>query len=418
MAFLLIITFLCPTVGLLIVLLLILANRKKVFPAVAKWLCFPLGLISANFGYSMVPSGETDLTRYFDQINDFSASSIFTIFSWDDKNLYLRDILFYYVYHTGDAHILPYIVSFFIYSIVFYVLFDRVTRSTMKFTVSDVAKIAIISVGIISPYSIIGNIRCVFAFTLISYAVYRDLVQKKRNFFTYILYVIPVGLHISAIVILIFRCLQTIAMYMGRGIIFFAAAIPALIMIAYSYIDFLSSFVFGSIFSNAITLSYVYLTDLGELNHVDEIWEIIGKYYGIVFLLSIVIILYMARFVSDVRNNIREDPFNSPMVAYIYLVLVGALGCLYIVAGAFWRFESIVVLFSVIILIPLLELKSRWINYSIQILFCTVTIPIIGNILQLYAGLNLMQTFINFIGTTGITIIYYLSKGIIQMILL
>ena len=91
----------------------------------------------------------------------------------------------------------------------FYVLFDMIERSNRKFKVSEVFMLAIISIGIISPYSIIGNVRCVLAYVLISFAIYRDLVQKKRNILTLLLFFLPIYLHSSAIIVVLIRFVST-----------------------------------------------------------------------------------------------------------------------------------------------------------------------------------------------------------------
>ena len=58
---------------------------------------------------------------------------------------------------------------------------------------------------VIPFYHAYSNVRNVSAFALLAVAVYRDMVKKKRTVITYLLYIIPCFIHMSGIVIVLFR---------------------------------------------------------------------------------------------------------------------------------------------------------------------------------------------------------------------
>ena len=308
---------------------------------------------------------------------------------------------------------LPYMSALGVYGLVSYVIFDCINRSEREFTVAEVCELLLIALFVISPFSIINNIRCVFSYVIISFATYRDLVQKKKNLLTYVLYIIPIGLHSSAIVILLFRVLQLLVKKLGRGIAIVAALVPTFITFFYEHIDLFGSSLIGLFFSNAINMAYAYLNDAIDVN--PGIFDFINRAYGTFFIVLIIILLFVAK--SYVRKNENlKDPFYEPMVSYLYLVGIGALGCLYIVAGAFWRFEAVVVLFSPLIFVPLMEMGIPVFKRAIHLLLGLMIIPLIPNVIEFKMATDITETIVSFFTTTGFEILYYIFIGLYKSI--
>lgn len=404
-------TFLYPAFGAVMVPILALANYRNRCKEQMKWLFVALAFVMAALGYSMGEWG--DLERYHQDLLRMETLDLSAVFELDKDNLYIADLILYFVAQTGNMQILNYIIGLIVYGIAFYVLFDYTRRSSLPFRMVTVIKLVVIVVGIVPFFNIIANVRCVTSYTVILFAAYRDLVQKKRNFLTLLLYVLPIGLHVSAVIVLLLRFLQAITKRFGRGIILVAIFVPALIDFFYQYASFFGGSLVGSVISNAITKAYDYLywTDTGFAAEIqDNITDKLIRIYGSFFVGWLVFALWVVK-----RKSIQvlnEDVFSRPMVAYLYILAACTLGCLYIVTGAFWRFEAAVVLFSPVIIIPLLELKSRFISVWFNVLFLSAAGMLVMNIIYMCRNMDVISMAKAFFLTTGIEILYYAMNAL------
>lgn len=237
-------TFLYPASGVLIIPLLILMNYHQKCTQDLKWLFLAIVFIIASLGYSMGEWG--DLERYHQQLMVMETVDFSTIIQFDFEYLYVADALLYFVSQTENMQILNYLIGFIVYGLVFYVLFDLLKRSPIDFSIGTIIKLIIIIIGIVPFFNIIANVRCITAYIIILFAAYRDLIQGKKNVLTYLLYIIPIGLHVSAIIVLSLRFIQIIAKKLGRGIIIIAIFIPLLIDFLYQYSGMLEGNLIGS----------------------------------------------------------------------------------------------------------------------------------------------------------------------------
>lgn len=410
-----IITFLYPAFGAIVVPVLALMNYRHGCTKEMKWLFISLVFVMAALGYSMGEWG--DLERYHQQLMMMETFDLSTIFQFDEDRLYVADALLYFVSQTGNMQVLNYIIGFIVYGIAFYVLFDRVSRSPESFSMGRVIELAVIIVGIVPFFNIIANVRCVTAYVIILFAAYRELVQKKKNILTYLLYILPIGLHVSAIIILLLRFIQIVAKRLGRGIILIAIFMPALIDFFYQYSSLFSGNLVGDFITNAISRAYAYLywTDTGFAAEIqDNLTDKLTRIYGTFFIGLITLALLFAK-----RKSIQilhKDIFLEPMIAYLYVMGACTLGCLYIVTGAFWRFEAAVVLFSPIVLIPLLELKDKFINLWFKLLFSSGLFMLLMNFIYMYRNMDVAGMAKKFALTTGIEVIYYVLNGVFSIL--
>lgn len=409
-----IITFLYPAFGAIVVPILALMNYRHGCTKDMKWLFVSLVFVMAALGYSMGEWG--DLERYHQQLLMMETFDLATIFQLDEDHLYVADVLLYFVSQTGNIQVLNYIIGFIIYGIAFYVLFDRISRSSESFMMGRVIELVIIVIGIVPFFNIIANIRCVTAYVIILFAAYRELIQKKKNVLTYLLYILPIGLHVSAIIVLLLRFIQIAVKRLGRGIILVAIFIPSLIDFFYQYSSMFSGNLIGDFITNAISRAYAYLywTDTGFAAEIqDNLTNKLTRIYGTFFIGLITLVLLFAK-----RKSIQvlhRDIFLEPMIAYLYILGACTLGCLYIVTGAFWRFEAAIVLFSSIILIPLLELKDKFINLWFNLLFVSGLFMLLMNFIYMYRNMDVADMAKKFVLTSGIQVIYYVLNGVFNI---
>ncbi len=411
-------SLLSPALALLIILCFCLKNWNKEITGRPKCLAIPFGMIFGTFGYSLRFFSESnDLLTYFSQINTYSNYSFGEILAKDSENLFLRDGLFFFVNKCGNNYILPFIVGFIIYFIVFYILFDMIERSGKKYRVCDALFLGLIAVGILAPYTIILNTRCVLSFMLVSFAVYRDMIQKKHNLATFLLYILPIGLHSSAVVIIVIRLLCVLFRKLNKAkwvILSLVLLFPTIVDFLYGHVAGILSGPIGNVLSSAINKAYYYLhwTSGGWATQIESSTSsMLIKVFGTIFILFIIYILFRKR-----PNKLSEEPLlNKPMVGFLFLVAVFALGCLNIKTGAFWRFEAIVVLFSPVILVQvdIISEKNRRIFHVLTLYALAL---MFYNVLYQISNTNTAETMVNFFTTSGFKVIYEMLRGAVHLI--
>ncbi len=414
-----IITFLCPALGALLIIFYVLKNWNNIEHKNLKRFILPLAIIFGIFGYSMYFNGkETDLTRYYDIVNLMSNYSLKSILLKETDLLYTKDLLFYFVSRINDVNILSFIVGFIIYGITFYILFDSIENSTRKFKTYEIFLMGIICIGIISPYSIIGNVRCITAYSIISLAAYRDLVKRKRNLLTLLLYLIPIGLHTSAVIIIFIRIVSQLLKSFNKIALLVALLLPNIIDFTYEHIKFGMGYI-GEILNNAISKAYYYLhwTEGGWASKIESsISNSFFRISGSIFLIAIIIIILA--FNHNKKNQDDKKTSTNLMVNYLLFVAILALGTLTIKTGAFWRFESIVVLFSPVIFVNVLENNSNLNKYMKFIYLFGIVMLLINVVYQVrnLTELGFLITLGNFLTTSGLKILWELIKGIIYIL--
>ena len=389
------------------ILCYVFKNWKNISSKNLNKFIFPLAMIFGIYGYSMYFNGKiSDLTKYYDLVREMDGLSLKTILINDNELLYTKDILFYFVSLTKDVNILAFIVGFIIYGIIFYVLFDMVKRSSREFKVYEIFLLGVVSIGIITPYSIIGNVRCILAYSIISLAVYREFIQKKKNLLTYLLYIIPIGLHSSAVIIIVIRIISNLFKSLNKLALAIALMLPTIIDFMHANVR-VGFGVIGQILNNAINKAYYYLhwTEGGWASKVESsISNMFSRTVGTVFL---ILIIYFVLF-SNKKKSDKNLMVKDPMINYLLFVAIVALGTLSIKTGAFWRFEAIVVLFSPVIFIKLLERDSSFEKkitwfYLLGIILVFVGIVYQARNLTLFGYVVTLKTFLT---TSGIKILF------------
>ena len=398
-------TCMFPVAGLITVYCYLVYNcfnlQRRLIPL--KELILIFAITAASFGYGLTPIGETDLTRYFKMLSNFEGMSFLDILKKDKTHLYTRDLLFYFVYKTGDVHLLPFITGFNIYGICGYILYDQTKRSKHRFTAEEFLILVTITFSIITPYSLIGNVRCVQAYIIISLGVYRELVEKKRDILSYILYVIAIGLHSSAFLLVAVRFLYRIFKRFRYIVLFLPLVMPFLIDLSYSFVDYYP-FVIKSTVSKAH--SYLHWTTGGFASEIGTyLSNKIIRAYGTFYLISILACLHLY------KRWVKESLLNNPMICYLFSILILALSSLTIKLGVFWRLESVVVLFSPIYIVPMIASENVRLRKIIYGIFFSSVLMAGANLVYMMRNIVPIETFENMLSLNGFYVLYSFLKG-------
>lgn len=404
-----------PLMGL--PLLLVALRKQKTY---SKALALPFGLVFGSIGYNIYCKYKPDLVRYLAIIRNMEGMNLRQVIERDSDLLYTRDFLFFLVSKTKDEYILPFIVAVIVYSIVFYVLVDIIDYYELckqKNGKLFAVLICLSSVGIVSPFSIIGNVRCVTAFVVIFFAVYRDMFQKKRNMLTVLLYVLPAWLHTAAIILLILRIVIVFLSWKKRKIsklmLLVIALFPTIVNLSYS----LGTYLGNSLLKSMINKAYFYLnwTDGGFADVVmtyASVW--LERLFGVPYVL--LMICFAFKLASEQNTDISIKVMKmKEVLQFYYFVAIMALGCLWIKTGGFWRFEAIITLFCPLVLVPIIVKQNyEKNNVSILVQFALVGGAMMSfiNVLLFFRWVHMDLFLSGFLETSPFYLIIKLITGI------
>lgn len=379
------------------------------------------GILYGTLGYNLFPIDETDLTRYYDMVDMMNGQSLLYVLRTDREHLYVKDILFYFVSGTGDHQILAFLVGFFVYTILMYMFFDTVNRYQLL-TVHNgrfhVFFMGLLMLGIISPFNVIGNIRCVLAYVLICFAMYRQTVQKKSNVLTWLLYILPLGIHISAVFVLAIRIAIPVIKRLNKIFIFVAILLPVFISFVNDYIRYLNgnNWMLGMIRS-AVSKAYYYVnwTEGGWADEVASSFSNqLNRIYG-VFFIAIILLFYFLSEPDEKTESSRQEYIK--IKDYIYAVSILALGCLSIKTGAFWRFESIVVFMAPMLLAEVLVNKVAMNKLLLPLLYLSGAAMFFANMIHFTRNIQMDLFVKGYLQFTSIKVIGEMLWGLYRMLL-
>ena len=174
-----------------------------------KWLFLALVLVLSVMAFNMVPYKTDDVANYFrqiDQLRDGGWNALQEKIDNNENNWGSLPVCGYYFYFISlfpDNGMLPAITIFLAYGGMFLVLW----RAANKFNVGK-WYLFLSSLFILSTYwfyDICSGIRNGLAFTLFCVFIYFDVVEKKFRPACWIGYLLMLGLHSSAILMLTIR---------------------------------------------------------------------------------------------------------------------------------------------------------------------------------------------------------------------
>ncbi len=411
-----VIMILSPLLGIPLLFGVLYATKGKIDTKYA----IPFAILYGTLGYNLYPNSETDLTRYYTMVDRLRNVNLIEVLATDIEQLYTKDILFYFISQTENNQILPFIVGVICYWIVFYIFFDTVNRLELnkrKNGKFHIIMLGLVMTSIISPYSIIGNVRCVLSYFIVSFAAYREWVQKKKNLLTYILYIIPIGLHTSTIIVLIMRLITPFLHKMKKGLLTIILFLPSFIEVGYEITKMIHSGNFiWKIISSAIDKAYYYLnwTEGGWADMIENsLSDRLNRVYGTVFLL-IMIILYL--YINKEKTiTINYESYNK-IQDYLYIIAILALGCLSIKTGAFWRFEAIVVVFSPIILGFIVKEGKKQQYYILYTIYASAMAMFVLNGIHFTRNINMEECIYGYLTTSPLVILAEIFHGMFSIV--
>lgn len=375
---------------------------------------FPFAMIYGAIAYSFYPNGEMDLVRYFNMIERMQNQSLINILANDHELLYARDALFYFVGKTQDLHTLPFLVTTFVYYVAFYVSFDMFER--MELYKSKKAKqyqleLTFLSISLVWTLNVISNVRNILAFMMIAFACYREFCEKKRGVFNWVLYIIPIGLHVASIALLLLRLL--VPVIKKRKIFLIGALVfPIPVAIIYEGMQRISSAnILVTAFRNMVNKTQYYLnwTSGGWADTVNEsTLNVLQRLYAAGILLFFVFLLL---YVVPQHEGVFAGIDN-----FLYGTTITALGCLYITTGALWRFEAVVAFLSAAVTTRAIKYGDKWVRFLLTLLTSSAVVYFILNTIRFFRYIYIEDFIHEFVFFSGIKVIIGFFTAIVGII--
>ena len=341
---------------------------------------FILALSMGAFAYCYTPVYNTDLTRYFDFINSLSDLSFIEasnneLYGSNGQGLYIFTTACWIAAKLGDEHIIPALSVFIVYYIGIYVSL-RVAEDNNSSTKS-VFHFIVFFLLTCNFFAIVNNVRNVLSFSIVFFAAFRDIYQRKRNLLTLSFYILPVFIHPTAVVLILARLFLNIAGKLKYVLILLTVLAHPILGLLYPLV---------SQGSNSRVLSYIYFVIAKAYHYFYDAgseWSMAVQQSKSEFLLrllyvslTIIIVLLSLILLNHYKRDKLDAHRNAKITILLFCMGMITVACIPMVRPEYWRFAAVVILFSGCIYFPLLNLYDKRINIPQALIYIWSMYPI------------------------------------------
>ena len=336
----LVIAILIPPLGIPLGLIGIYSERSR-----WKEYIFIIALGFASFAYCYEALTASDIVRYIAYIENIKIVSfqrMLTYGSYGRSGLFIFNAACWVAGRLGDPKLVPALSIFIIYYLSLYMtcrVSDTLQSKRRSFMIS-----LLFILTALNFYALTNNVRNVLSLVLIGYATFRDCYEKKRNVWTYVLYLLPIFIHTSAILVLVLRFVILLSnkfKWIGLGV---AVLVHPVLIFLHPYTRNMKGRLLSYV-GNAVNKAYNYYTDSHsawgqavQASNSERLFKIL--YITICLIHGAIILLILTRKKSSVPKN--ADRVLS-IIYYIDLVMVLTIP---ILMPIYWRFSATVIALS------------------------------------------------------------------------
>ena len=367
-------------------------------------------VLMALLAFSFAPKPDSgDIVRYFSRIDVYSQLTLkeaITRFYYRETG---ETIWIWVAAKIGLPGILPGIAAGVVYGVSTYIACDYAERNDKKYLINWIIAIQFL----LLPFnSIVSNIFNVTAFALVLLGVYRDLIQRRRNLLTLLLYVLPCFIQQTAFILILVRILAVPVKKMKYVAVAIVALLPGAINLLYANRRVFngSSFIVG-----LIERGNYYLNETADSEYAIRVqtvlWHQLNHVLSMMFAGIViwgVVMLWRAKREETITIEKNENTFLS----FLFLIAILAISCVAFSAPHYWRFNLVVQMSISFIVVLLMHdgIKSQLWRYA---LFAVGA----GNfVIQFYrimrSSVYVGEWMLNFLLSTPFQIIYRLLKWI------
>ncbi|MFJ5562207.1 EpsG family protein [Lysinibacillus xylanilyticus] len=170
------------------------------------FMLFYFGIAYAFLAAQINPPPLWDLVHHYNEIDRMRSGGLdYALTQGRYKELFIINFIYYAVSLFDYNNLLVFITIFIEYMIFTYISCDlkekyERERNTIAFSINFFLFFALVNI-VLS----ISGIRNVFAFSIASLAVYMDLFKQRKGIIKYLLYILPIFIHPSTIIVPVAR---------------------------------------------------------------------------------------------------------------------------------------------------------------------------------------------------------------------
>lgn len=385
------------------------SNMRRWIPL----LIYVLGMLA----YSFHPIVEIDLVRYFYRAQEYGALPLSRIF-YDASEGAQYDVMqwvfvvwSWIVGSVGAVHLLPMVSVMTTYGVAFYITTDFAHKFHGE---RYIPFIVILQLCMISLFSVISNVRNVWAFSLIILAVYLDLVKDKRNPIVLMLYILPGFIHGSAFLLLALRFLCKLGTKVFIPMLTGAIIFPQIVNFLYDLSNVFSALgPVGIIINLCVSRLYFYVQDSGDSEWAYQVANSLFQQVNRILMVSFAVIACLL-ILLWVRKHLEKR--YLPFLNYFLLINICIIAFTWFIVPLYWRFSVVSFVFISVFLLPILQRRrkegNRLINLFYLILPCYMVLGALVQIWPFLNVVNLSEWLISFFTTNIFTILFDIFEEI------
>lgn len=346
---------------------------------------FAMSMFFAAMAHCYTPEWKNDLVRYWSIAENLSRLSFTDAFSTVYGNSELRLYIFNFIaWISGkaDLHLMPAISTFVVYYTAFYITckIGLSSGNNWKYTFEYLVFI----MCFLNFYEVTETVRNIMAFAIVEAAVFRDIYEGKKDLKTLALYIIPVFIHPTAILL--------VAIRIGLNLI---SIMKTLLLLSIALLSFIVNWLYNSFFNvinipvikAVISKAYFYL-----LNNTNEWGATIQRssYYNlrrIVYVgFAVIICVYYFSNIYAERKHLLESTKSlsiEKLQSYAFIILLMTIACSNTLTHEYWRFVSPLVILGAVYYIPYAN-GVIYKRFSVLIVLLKYILCVLGLILGTY----------------------------------
>lgn len=373
---------------------------NNIFLSNKKILIFTLSIIFFMLGLYITPINTCDLNNYWSYINTYTDKSILEIWNLNYQNLFVIDFVFWILANFLSKEFFSAICGLIIFYVMFRICFSIINNES----ISDYRKYLILILGFLTinlplVYSSGRNFTAISIFML---ALFREYFEQKKNFLTYILYIVPIFIHETMIIYLIIRVM--IIFFKKYNLLFLNCCLVLFVLFLPFFVD-CAYFIFNSIDFNFFFLdtirslifkayNYFHLSNSDYLRLSQTLYYIVQRIlYSLIFIVSIIISnIYL--FKNNNKNmSIKQlDDRQKLVTISMFISYIGLCFGLFISGNIYCRYMMVPLLSNIFIVTTFFNEKK---HNKLVILIITI-LYFLHFILAFYLFINLLHVDLRF----------------------
>lgn len=337
--FFVLLSLLIPPLGIPLGLLGIYFDQKH-----WKSYAFCLAYAAGSAAYCYETNGTSDITRYFEYIDGIRGISLRDFFTYgkygsEGEALYIFNLFCWVAGAINDPHIIPFISVFIIYYISIFVYCE--IGNDYKIRGRDLIWGIVFIFAALNFYSLVNNIRNVLSFTIVGYAVYSDCYKKRHNIWTLFLYVMPIFIHSSVVILIVLRLLLFFAGKMKILGTVIALTLMPILEILHRLAQGMTSSSLKYV-KKAISMAYNYFNDKSAIEWGLEA-QASGseKVFKIAYIaIMLIVCLTIVWLIKEMNKKDKQNNRVSKYMSYVFYVGLMGISCLPMIVPIYWRFAA------------------------------------------------------------------------------